>query len=83
MTSSETPPPPCDIITQALQETLGSDVEQQLQSVRETNDEQQDPQPPPREQGPSQLFNDIEELLNEMAAHQDIGDILEPQKRGP
>ena len=83
-TPSETPPP-CDIITQALQETLGSDVEQeeqQLQPLRETNDsdEQQDPQLPPQEQGPSQLYHNIDELLNEMAANPNIGDILEQQE---
>ena len=34
---------------------------------------------PSLEQGPSQLYRDVDELLNELAANEDIGDILDQE----
>ena len=77
---SETHPPPCDIINQALQEALGDEAGQQVQPVEGTNDSDGQQDPPLQEQGPSQLFNEIENLLNEIEAYPDIGDIIGPEE---
>ena len=76
----ETHPPPGNIINQALQEALGGEAEQQVQPVDGTNDSHGQQDPPLQEQGPSPLFNEIEELLNEIEAYPDIGDVIGPQE---
>ena len=70
-TSAENSSSNNDIINQALREAIAS-IEHNPPA-----DEQSHQHPPPVQQGPQQLYNDIEQILDEMAADRDIGDILD------
>ena len=75
-TQPQTPPNPplSDVLTQALRETIDNNGQEQQERQQQEQDA-----PPPLEQGPSQLFAEVDELLNELAANRDIGDIVEPE----
>ena len=76
--TSAMPIPQCgDVLSQAIQETIASDANISLPVEQETNDLpiEQDPIPP--EQGPQQLYRQIDDILDEMISNEDLRNLLE------